>query len=107
MSHQYTAELLREALQSRQGITEKKMFGGICFLMNGNMLCGTGEDRVMFRVGKDLEAEARARPGAETMEMGGRKMGGLVWVDLDAAVETGLDNWISLANKFVGSLPPK
>jgi len=107
MSHQYTAELLREALQSRSGITEKKMFGGICFLMNGNMLCGTGEDRVMFRVGKDLEAEAVARAGAQAMEMGGRKMGGLVWVELDAAVEAGLDNWISLANKFVGSLPPK
>lgn len=107
MSHQYTAELLREALQSRSGITEKKMFGGICFLLNGNMLCGTGEDRVMFRVGKDLEAEAVARAGAQAMEMGGRKMGGLVWVELDAAVETGLDNWISLANKFVGSLPPK
>jgi TfoX/Sxy family transcriptional regulator of competence genes len=107
MSHQYTAELLRETLQSRSGITEKKMFGGICFLLNGNMLCGTGEDRVMFRVGKDLEAEAVARAGAQAMEMGGRKMGGLVWVELDAAVETGLDNWISLANKFVGSLPPK
>ncbi|MEH6526586.1 MAG: TfoX/Sxy family protein [Sneathiella sp.] len=107
MSHQYTGELLREALLSHSGVTEKKMFGGICFLLNGNMLCGTGIDRVMFRVGKELEAEAVARAGAQAMEMGGRKMGGLVWVELDAALETGLDNWISLANKFVGSLPPK
>lgn len=83
------------------------MFGGVCFMSSGNMLCGTGEDRFMFRVGKDLADEAMARPGAHGMEMGGRKMGGLVWVDMGAALETGLDNWIALADKFVSSLPAK
>lgn len=107
MSHEYTAELLRNALASRTGISEKKMFGGVCFLLQGNMLCGTGEDRFMFRVGKELEAEAMARPGAKPMDFTGRKMGGFVYVDVDAAMEAGLDGWIDLAAQFVATLPPK
>ncbi len=107
MSHEYTADLLRTALASRNGISEKKMFGGVCFLLNGNMLCGTGEDRFMFRVGKELEAEAMARPGAAPMDFTGRKMGGFVYVDADAAMEAGLESWIDLAARFVGSMPPK
>lgn len=107
MSHEHTADLLRSALGSRTGISEKKMFGGVCFLLNGNMLCGTGEDRFMFRVGKEQEAEAMARPGAAPMDFTGRKMGGFVYVDVDAAQEAGLESWIDLAARFVGSLPPK
>ena len=107
MSHEHTADLLRAALAKRGGISEKKMFGGICFLLNGNMLCGTGEDRFMFRVGKELEAEAMARPGAKPMDFTGRKMGGFVYVDADAAQEAGLESWIDLAARFVGRLPPK
>ncbi len=107
MSHEHTADLLRSALGSRTGISEKKMFGGVCFLLNGNMLCGTGEDRFMFRVGKEQEAEAMARPGAAPMDFTGRKMGGFVYVDVDAAQEASLESWIDLAARFVGSLPPK
>ena len=107
MSHAHTGDLLRDALKSRSGVTEKKMFGGICFMLNGNMLCGTGEDRMIFRVGKELEAEALKRPGAGPMDFTGRKMGGFVYVGLDAAQETGLDNWIDFAARFVGSLPVK
>ncbi len=107
MSHAYTADLLRRALENRAGISEKKMFGGVCFLLNGNMLCGTGEDRFMFRVGKEQEAEAMARPGAAPMDFTGRKMGGFVYVDVDAAMDAGLESWINLAARFVGNLPPK
>ncbi|WP_340149227.1 TfoX/Sxy family protein [uncultured Sneathiella sp.] len=107
MSHEHTADLLRSALGSRTGISEKKMFGGVCFLLNGNMLCGTGEDRFMFRVGKENEAEALEMPGAEPMVHGGRRMGGFVWVDAGEAIETGLERWTALALRFVGSLPPK
>ncbi len=107
MSHEHTGDLLREALKNYSGITEKKMFGGICFLMNGNMLCGTGDGRFMFRVGKDQHEEALARPGASPMDFTGRKMGGFVWVDQETAMDTGLDDWIRFAKIFVGSLPPK
>ena len=56
--------LLRDDLVDEPGIVEKKMFGGICFMLNGNMLCGVHKGGGMFRVGKDLEAEALAIEGA-------------------------------------------
>ncbi|MBZ0113429.1 MAG: TfoX/Sxy family protein [Thermoanaerobaculia bacterium] len=101
------ADLLRDALDGHPGIEEKKMFGGICWMLDGNMLCGVEVGRFMFRVGKDRTEEALARPGAEPMEMGGRVMGGLVWVDAKAAIKTGLDDWIVFASEFVCSLPAK
>lgn len=61
----------------------------------------------MFRIGKALEAEALSRPGAELVVFSGREMGGIVWVDADAALETGLGGWIDLATEFAGPLPPK
>lgn len=103
----HLADMLRGALAGRPGITEKAMFGGYCWMLNGNMLCGVGVDRFMFRVGKELEAEALKRPGAEPVSFSGRKMGGIVWVQADACLKTGLDNWIDLAARFGGSLPPK
>ena len=58
------AQRLRTALQSRPGMAEKKMFGGYCWMLHGNMLCGVEVGRFMFRVGAAQEAEALARPGA-------------------------------------------
>ena len=103
----HLADMLRGTLAGRQGITEKAMFGGYCWMLNGNMLCGVGVGRFMFRVGKELEPEALKRPGAEPAVMGGRRMKGIVWVDADACLETGLDDWIDFAAEFAGSLPPK
>ncbi|MEO4040903.1 TfoX/Sxy family protein [Hoeflea sp. CAU 1731] len=109
MAHDpHLAELLREALSARQGISERKMFGGVCFLLNGNMFAGVANhDSFMFRVGKELEEDALARPGARPMDFTGRKMGGLIWVDADAAIDAGLEQWIDFTARFVGSLPPK
>ena len=103
----HLADLMRQTLEPRRGITEKAMFGGICWFLNGNMLCGVEVGRFMFRVGKVQEADAVARPGAEVVNFNGRRMGGLVWVDADACLESGLENWIDLASRFAGSLPPK
>jgi TfoX/Sxy family transcriptional regulator of competence genes len=102
----HLAELLRDALRGRKGITEQAMFGGYCWMLNGNMLCGVEVGRFMFRVGKTLEPEALAR-GAERVVFSGRPMGGIVWVDADAALEAGLDSWIDFAARFAGALPPK
>jgi hypothetical protein len=76
-------------------------------MLHGNMLCGVEVGRYMFRVGKDLEAEALARPGARPMDITGKPMRGLVWVDAEAAHAAGLSTWIDLAARFVGTLPPK
>lgn len=106
----YDADLasrIRKALADRDGITEVKMFGGICFLMNGNMLCGVAKDRFMFRVGKEQQAKALAKPGASPMDFTGRPMRGIVWVTADAAKGRALGGWIRLAEDFVGALPAK
>jgi len=104
------AERMRDVLADRANIEERRMFGGLCFLLGGNMLCGvsgSGGDRFIFRVGKAAEAEALARPGASPVEFGGRRMGGIIWVEPDAAIETGLEDWVAFAERFVGALPAK
>lgn len=103
----HLAELMREALRRRPGITEKAMFGGYCWMLNGNMLCGVEVGRFMFRVGKAQEAEVLSRPGTEIVSFSGRRMGGLVWVDADACLDAGIDEWIDFASRFVGRLIPR
>jgi hypothetical protein len=101
------ADRLRKALAGRKGISETKMFGGICFMLNGNMLCGVETGRFMFRVGKEQQAKALAKPGARPMDFTGRPSGGLVWVDAKACKGRALSGWIALAETFVGELPKK
>lgn len=101
------AEQMRAALQSRKGIVEKKMFGGYCWMLNGNMLCGVEVGRYMFRVGPELEGIALARPGASRMDITGRPMRGFVWVSASQAAGPALESWIELASKYVGALPPR
>lgn len=103
----HLADLMRMALHKRPGVLEKKMFGGYCWMLRGNMLCGVEAGRYMFRVGKELEPEALKRPGARKMDITGKPMTGFVWVDADAALETGLSDWIAFATRYVGGLPPK
>jgi len=98
---------LHAALHERPGITEKKMFGSYCWLLGGNMLCGVEVGRYLFRVGRDLEAQALARPGATPMIHAGRRMGGFVWVAAEHADGDALQEWIALATRFVGKLPIK
>jgi len=101
------ADRLRIALARRLEFSERRMFGGICFLLRGNMLCGTWATFYMFRVGKDLEAEALARPDARILILGDRRMGGLIELDIDGRSVDDLADWIDLADRFVGALPAK
>ena len=98
---------MRTALKARSGIVEKKMFGGYCWMLNGNMLCGVEVRRYMFRVGKDLERDALERPGARPMDITGKPMRGFVWVSAESADREDLERWIELAERYVGALPPK
>ena len=88
-------------------IIEKRMFGGLAWMLRGNMLCGLIKQAFMFRVGPELEAEALARPGAQAMDFTGRRMRGFILVDPDAALDAGLEDWIALAERYVRALPPK
>jgi len=102
-----------KAIGQRKGVTEKRMMGGLCFMLDGNMIGGadrheeTQYGRFMFRVGKDNESQALAYPGVIPVEQGGRKMGGLIFVDADNCTEPNLKALAKLALKFVTSLPAK
>jgi hypothetical protein len=99
----------RDALGQRSGIVEKRMMGGLVFMLDGNMLGAVGQnagvDRFMLRVGPDQVTEALSR-GAVQMEMGGRVMKGFVFVR-EADTTDSLEDWIAMARRFVESLPPK
>jgi TfoX/Sxy family transcriptional regulator of competence genes len=98
---------MRNALKERDDIQEKKMFGGYCWMLRGNMLCGVEVGRFMFRVGKELETEALQRSGASPMDITGRPMRGFVWVRAENADGESLQDWLQLAERYVGSLVPK
>jgi TfoX/Sxy family transcriptional regulator of competence genes len=88
-------------------VREVKMFGGVGFMLNGNMLVATSKRGLLARVGKDAHAAALARPGARTMEMRGRVMQGYIFVDPSALSEASVASWLRLARAFVDTLPPK
>jgi len=101
-------EIFRDALAETPGIIEKKMFGGICFMMDGNMLCGVHKGGGMFRVGKENVDVALAIDGARPMDFTGRPMKGFVDVNEDLLGDSArMDQMIALAKTYVGSLPPK
>ena len=83
------------------------MFGGIGFMLNGNMIAGTFRDALLVRVGKDRNAEALTRRGARAMEMRGRPVEGYVMVDQATLDDAALADWLHLALAHVCTLPPK
>ena len=101
------AERLRRVFTKRRGVTEKAMFGGICFLLRGNMLCGTAKQGFMFRVGREQDAVALKRRGARPMDFTGRSMAGFVWVDPALCDARALKGWAALAERYVKTLPDK
>jgi len=101
------ADALRAALSGTDGLSEKKMFGGLGFFIDGNMLCAADKGRFVFRVGKEQEAAALTRPSAEPMAFGERRIGGFVFVDAAQCAEEAVGEWIALSRAFVDTLPPK
>jgi len=102
------AQILRDLLANSEGISERKMFGGLCFMQNGNMLCGVHKDGGMFRVGKENESAALQVNGVDPLSFTGRKMGGMVDISAETlADEAALAALLALADQFVGQMPPK
>jgi TfoX/Sxy family transcriptional regulator of competence genes len=83
------------------------MFGGIGFMLNGNLLAGASPRGLLLRVGKERQAEALGRPGARPMVMRGRAMAGYVRVDPPALNGRTVRAWLRLALPYVQTLPPK
>ena len=101
------ADRLLQAIGTRPGVSEKRMFGGLCIMLNGNMLAGVERDRYMFRVGKEREAEALAKPGASPMDFTGRPMGGFIYVDAGSCDEAALAEWVNFTTAYIDTLPAK
>ncbi len=103
------ANRIRELLADEAGVTETKMFGGLAFLVGGNMAVGaSGQGGVLVRVdparSDDLVTTTNARP----MEMRGRAMKGWLRVDAeDVRTKRQLANWVELGTSYARSLPPK
>ena len=86
------------------GAKPVRMFGGTCFMLNGNMLAGTSKRGLLVRVGKDFDAEDA--PPSTVMEMGGKPMAGYRFVDPDVD-DAALAYWMNAALKFNKTLPSK
>lgn len=99
---------VRKIMQEEPGFDEKKMFGGICFLLNGNMACGILDNELIVRVGKDDYENTLNLPHVRKFDITGRPMKG--WVMISAQ---GFDNmkalreWTGKGIVFARTLPPK
>ena len=98
---------LRPLLASRP-LAEKKMFGGIGFMLNGNMAIGTtAKGDLLVRIDPARQAEALARSGAYQMHMGTRPMTGFIAVGADHLEDAALADWLAYSLSYAETLPPK
>jgi TfoX/Sxy family transcriptional regulator of competence genes len=101
------AERIRLVLDERR-VVEKKMFGGLAFMLRDYMCCGVIDDRLMARVGPENYEAALARPHVSKMDFTGRPMKGYVYVEPDGvADDDDLRDWVEKCAAFVATLPPK
>ena len=103
------AKRVRPLLARRQGIVEKRMFGGTAFMLFGNMaVCTTAKGELLVRVDPKVQAAALQRPGAFQMSMGERAMSGFVAVAPDAVADVDeLKRWVMFGFDYAKTLPPR
>jgi TfoX/Sxy family transcriptional regulator of competence genes len=101
------AATVRAVLAGAGATHEVKMFGGIGFMLNGNMVAAASKRGLLLRVGKDRQSDALAQKGVRPMVMRGRTMEGYVYVDPPALNKEAIGEWLGLAVAFVRTLPPK
>ena len=102
------AERVRAILAERDDVTERKMFGGIAFMVGGNMCCGVRGADLMVRLGADGADAALDEPGARPMDFTGRPMKGYAFVGPSGtATDAALRDWVQRTLAFADTLPPK
>ena len=102
------AERIRELLAAEPELREQKMFGGIAFMLRGNVCCGVHGSDLIVRVGPDAHDDALAGPGAREFDLTGRPMTG--WVTVEAgsvAADAALASWVGRGRAFALTLPAK
>ena len=109
MAYDHTlAERMRPLLLPRAGMSEKKMFGGVGFLLYGNMCCGIWKDTLIVRLSPDEASDALKKPHARAFDITGKPMKG--WLLVEAAgikKDVDLLGWIERAVAFVSSMRKK
>ena len=101
------ADRVRLCLSATSVFTERKMFGGLAFLIGGNMACGIVRDELMLRTGPTNYEAALARPHARPMEFTGRPMRGMVFVAWEGLDDSELSDWVGIGADYAAALPAK
>ena len=102
------AERIRDCWPRGAQLTEKKMFGGVAFMLRGNMACGIVGDRLMLRLDKALVAQYLQEPHTAAMDFTGRPMPSMMYVEPEGiADDDQLRTWVERAVEFASSLPAK
>jgi TfoX/Sxy family transcriptional regulator of competence genes len=102
------AERVRGVLQDRGRVTEKRMFGGLAFLIRGHMTVGIVKDELMVRVGPEIHSQLLSEPHARAMDFTGRPMKGFVFVSPEGIdADADLERWVVRALAYAASLPAK
>lgn len=102
------AQRIREILEDRSDAVEKRMFGGLCFMLRGHMACGIVGSELMVRVGAAAHRAALEAPHAREMDFTGRSLTGMVYVAEEGIAEDDdLGHWVGLGLAYAESLPPK
>jgi len=102
------AERVRFVLADRADLDERRMFGGLAFMLGGHMACGIIGDELMVRVGPDATGSALARPHTRPMDFTGRPMKGMVYVGAEGLRSARqLRTWVHMGAGFADSLPPR
>ena len=108
MNNEDLSERIRPILSRRSGVSERKMFGGTCFMLNGNMCVGTWKDSLIVRLDKNSHSETLAEPHTKPADMNGRVMKGWALVEPSGiASDESLMLWVDRAAKYAESLPAK
>lgn len=102
------AHRISNILAYRNDVVEKKMFGGLCFMISDHMSCGIVGDTLMARVGPDNYEKSLQKENVSEMDFTGRAMKGMIYVSPDGLeTDEDLEYWLKLCVEFVLSLPPK
>lgn len=102
------AQRIREIVYVQKDASERKMFGGICFMIGGNMVCGVVGDELMSRINPENHAVALERPHAKPMEFTGRSMKGYLFIEPEGIrTKRELAYWVNQGIKVAQSIPPK
>jgi hypothetical protein len=101
------ADRVRRVFPEAGAVSERKMFGGVAFMLGGHMVCGVVRDTLMLRLGPEGSERALARPHVRPMDFTGRPSRGAVFVEPEGLTDAALRRWVDSAVAYARTLPPK